>query len=855
MNKTLLVFDGNSIINRAFYAVRPLTTKAGLHTNALFGFLNILKKHLDRVKPTHCAVAFDVHAPTFRHRSYDGYKATRHGMPEELFEQMPYAHRLAELLGLSVLEFEGFEADDILGTTSRLAEKAGMKAFLVTGDRDALQLVSDTTTVLLCTTGQDLEMTPEAIEEKYGLTPAQLIDLKAIMGDSSDNIPGVRGIGEKGALDLMHKAGSLDAVYENLDTLDITAGVKKKLLESKEQAYLSRYLAEILREMDAIPSLEVVRRKEADLENLALLFAELELTRLADKFGVGNLPAAKDAAPAPSDGAQLSLDSLSEATPIAKELEKVSLDEIKEPVFALVTDGRLAVLSGETTGFVAEEDLADFARRFSPIVYDAKPYFHLAAKHGADCETLCAKDDLKLMAYLLDPSGAATSLFRAATVFLSRLVSPSASNEEKVRLVRDLYEILPEKIGAEGMGELYEKIELPLAKILFEMEHEGILIDREALAEYGDILREKMSGVEKRIYLAAGGKLNLNSPKQLGVLLFETLELPHAKKTKTGYSTDAETLEKLRPLSPVVGDILEYRKLQKLHGTYVEALLAQTEHDRRVHTTFLQAQTVTGRLSSQDPNLQNIPVRTPEGREIRRFFVAKEGCVLLDADYSQVELRILAHLSGDKAFLDAFRRGEDIHQKTASEIFHVAPEDVTPEMRKDAKAINFGIVYGIGEYSLSQDLGVSRAKAAEYIQKYFASYPDVKAYLENTVAAAKKTGEVSTLYGRRRFVPELSATKKNLVAFGERVAMNTPIQGTAADIMKLAMVRVADRLKKDGRRAKILLQVHDELLLECPLEEKDAVRSLLKEEMERAAALSLTLTAEVGEGANWLDAK
>lgn len=857
MNETLLVFDGNSVINRAFYAVRPLTTKSGLHTNALFGFLNILKKHLDHVRPTHAAVAFDLRAPTFRHKDYDGYKATRRPMPEELAEQMPYARRLVKALGLSVLEFEGYEADDVLGATSRLCENAGGRAFLVTGDRDALQLVSEQTTVLLCTTGKDLEMTPDAIFEKYGLTPTQLIDLKAIMGDTSDNIPGVRGIGEKGALNLMQTAGSLDAVYERIDELKISAGVKEKLLASKENAYLSRHLAEILRTLPSLSSLDMLKRASMDEEALSDLFVELEFTRMAETFGIQT----KTRAVTPvekNDCAQLSFsDDAKEEAPIPEPLAPLALDGLSADcaTFALVEDGVLCVLNRDKVGTLADKDVAAFAARFSPTLFDAKSYLHFCAEKGAVLSSLSVGDDLQLMAYLLDPSGAATSLLRSATVFLSRLVSPSVSAREKLLLLQALAEVLPLRLKEEGMQELYTELELPLASVLFEMEHEGILLDREALSSYGKALKERIQKTEERIYLAAGAPLNLNSPKQLGVLLFETLGLPHAKKTKTGYSTDAETLEKLRPLSDVVADILEYRKLQKLYGTYVEGLLKQTETDARVHTTFLQAQTVTGRLSSQDPNLQNIPVRTPEGREIRRFFVAREGHIFLDADYSQVELRILAHLSGDEAFLSAFRRGEDIHKKTAAEIFRVSEDEVTSAMRKDAKAINFGIVYGIGEYSLSQDLGISRKEAAEYIQSYFDTYPSVSAYLKRTVEEAKRTGEVSTLYGRRRRVPELSATKKTLVAFGERVAMNTPIQGTAADIMKLAMVRVARRLKAENSKAKILLQVHDELLLECPENEAESVARLLKEEMEHAASLSLTLVAEVGRGKNWLEAK
>lgn len=849
MNNKTLIFDGNSIINRAFYAVRPLITSGGLHTNALYGFVNILKKHIDHHAPTHCAVAFDLRAPTFRHKAYDGYKAKRRGMPEELAEQMPYARELVRLLGLTVLECEGYEADDILGAVSRLSEKENTPTVLVTGDRDSLQLVSDLTTVMLCTTGEDVQMTPQAIFDKYGLTPAQLIDLKAIMGDTSDNIPGVRGIGEKGALDLMHKAGSLDAVYENLETLGLTRGVKEKLIASREDAYLSRMLGTILREVPCISSLEQLTRQEMDRDGLRKLFTKLEFTRLAEVFDLG-----AEEKWIPSEN-QIPLDIAITETP-AEKISTLSLSKITSPCCALVLEDELFVIGDNVVwGKIQHEDVCAFSATFSPIVFGAKEYYYFCASHGAPADTPNVLDDVQLMAYLADPSGAASSLYRAATVFSDVLLSPADPVLMKLCALFGLWRRLTEGLEKNKLTSLYRDIELPLAKVLFEMEREGILLDRAALSDYGNALKTRIFGIEEKIYAAAGAPLNLNSPKQLGVLLFETLSLPHAKKTKTGYSTDAETLEKLRPLSPVVADILEYRKLQKLYSTYVEGLLKQTEKDARVHTTFLQAQTITGRLASQNPNLQNIPVRTPEGREIRRFFVAKEGHVFLDADYSQVELRILAHLSGDPDFLSAFRRGEDIHQKTASEIFHVPLSEVTAEMRKDAKAINFGIVYGIGDYSLSQDLGVPMKVAADYIQKYFRSYPKVKEYLDSTIAKAKEDGFVSTMFGRRRFVPELSSTKKSLVAFGERVAMNTPIQGAAADIMKLAMVHTAHRLKKEGLQAKILLQVHDELLLECPKEEAETVARLLKEEMENACSLSLTLTAEVGCGKNWLDAK
>lgn len=863
--KKLLVFDANSIINRAFYAVRPLTTRDNLHTNALFGFLNIVKKHLDAQAPDYAIAAFDLSAPTFRHLRYEGYKATRRPTPEELKEQMPYARDLASALGICVLEREGFEADDLLGTASAVAEQNGIESVLVTGDRDSLQLVSDKTTVMLCTTGADIAYTPAVFRENYeGLDPIRLVDLKAIAGDGSDNIPGVRGIGEKGALKLIGAWGTIENLYANESAWDFSDSLKQKLRESKENAFLSKELATICRTVPGLEDPELFRKKEIDRETLTRLFTKFEFVRQFSVFGLDRPPqdlprATGEKAPPKqkpaSEKGQVSLFASSDETENEPEQAKEypALHSIGKGLYAvLIADGRLYASDAKETVFVPDERVCEFAASARVLTAGAKEYYHFVFDHGAP-EQVSVEFDVLLAAYVYESASA--TLERACAAFLSTLLPPGAAIDKKLSCMLRLRPVLEETLAQSGALELYRTTELPLAKVLCKMERCGFLLDRAGLLSYGIRLKEKIDALEERIYTEAGARINLNSPKQLGELLYGKLGLPHARKTKTGYSTDAETLEKLRPLSQVVADLLEYRKLFKLYATYVEGLSRETDANGRVHTTFLQTQTLTGRLSSEKPNLQNIPVRTEEGRELRRFFRAPAGKVLVDADYSQVELRILAHLSGDEAFLKCFADGEDIHARTASEVFHVPLESVTREMRKDAKAINFGIVYGIGEYSLSQDLGVSRAVAAEYIKHYFLSYPRVKAFLEETVENARKNGSVSTLFGRRRVVAELSASNKQTVAFGERVAMNTPIQGTAADIMKRAMVAVDERLTRENYAAKLILQVHDELLIECPESEKESVCALLKEEMERAADLSVELTAEVGAGENWLLAK
>ena len=863
--KKLLIFDGNSIMNRAFYGVRPLSNKEGLQTNAIYGFVTIVKKHMDRLKPDYAAVAFDVREPTFRHKYYDGYKATRSPMKEELSVQVPYIHRVSELLGLNVIMTPGFEADDILGTAAANANRGGVQAFIVTGDRDSFQLVSDMTTVILAATAGDESITPEVIREKYSLSPEQLIDVKAIAGDTSDNIPGVRGIGEKGAVKLIGETGSLDALYDGLNDMKLSDSLRRKLTEGKDSAFMSRYLAKIKTDVPGVPALDRLEVREPDIGALRELFTKLEFFKmLKDLDGHSRETAPEQPA---EEQLQISIDSVqSEGDPLdgledncpVTDADADSIADGGDLCFAFDKDDNVYILkNGEVMHITG--DIAKLMRRIRPTVFSYKDYCHLYHRLTGDdsADGLNAAFDISIGAYLVNPGDNATGLERIAFIYLKRSIGTQRAADPKfsLGLFPELRRILSEELEQLGMHRLYYDIELPLARVLAKAEMRGFRILTAELAQYGDTLRARMKELESEIYAQAGESFNLNSPKQLSDVLFSEnkLNLPHSKKTKSGYSTDAETLEKLKGFSPVVSMILDYRALSKLIGTYVDGLARQVDAHGRIHTQFLQTQTQTGRLSSVEPNLQNIPVRTPQGRELRRFFVADEGKMLIDADYSQIELRLLAHISGDRAFTQAFNSGRDIHTQTASEIFHVAPEHVTPEMRKNAKAVNFGIVYGIGDYSLSVDIGTSRAQAAAYIERYFESYPTVRDYLERVKVEAKRDGYVTTLFGRRRYIPELSATKKPTVAFGERVAMNTPIQGTAADIIKLAMVNTDRRLEKEIPQARLIMQVHDELIIECPENKAEEAARLLKQEMESAVSLTVELRADVGVGKSWYE--
>lgn len=847
----LLIVDGNSIMNRAFYGVRPLVTRTGIHTNAVYGYLNILKKHLDAVKPDFAAVAFDLKAPTFRHKMFDAYKAGRHATPEELLSQVPIIKEATKLLGIQTVSVEGFEADDILGTLSSTFEG---ESFIVTGDRDSFQLVSDKTTVILSSNFGDEVYTPEKIAEKYSLPPKKLIDVKALAGDSSDNIPGVAGIGEKTAIKLILDADSLDGIYSELDngTLSVTESIKKKLTASRESAFLSRKLAEIKLDVPSLPSFDELHIGTQDTNALRDLFVKLEFTKLSERFGL-NLEEKK-----PQEVSdQISFDMTEEEETQIEELSPkdfvktinsdIAVIDVIESSFYYDNDGKLisTEINEESISLLSEKKL---------VLFDSKSFW---LKTGPLFDTLddsLVIFDIQLASYVDNPDSRG-DFSRIVMTYLNKSVISGAENSPEWRtpLIKPLYNALKDKI--EEFHHLYYNIELPLSRVLAGMEMTGFAVDKEGIEDYGKILKEKMENCEKSIYALAGTSFNINSPKQLGQVLFEKMSLPVLKKTKSGYSTDAETLEKLRFHSPVIDFILEYRSLSKLYGTYIEGLLKVIGKDGRIRTSFNQKQTLTGRLSSSEPNLQNIPIRTQEGSELRKFFTAKEGSVLIDADYSQIELRVLADISKDENLISAFNSGEDIHRTTASQVFGVELEKVTSELRNRAKAVNFGIVYGMGAFSLSGDLKVSMKEASDYIASYFATYPKVKEYLENTVKNAYEKGYTETLWGRRRYIPELSGTNKQLRSFGERVAKNSPIQGTAADLIKLAMVKTAERLKKENLKSKLILQVHDELIIEADEKEAEYVSELLKEEMEGVAKLSVTLLSEVGVGKNWLEAK
>lgn len=851
----LLVIDGNSIVNRAYYGIRPLTTKDGQFTQAIYGFLNMLLKIKNEENPEAVAVAFDLKAPTFRHKAYSGYKANRKGMPEELASQMPPLKELLSLLGYKIVTCEGYEADDILGTFADACEKNGNECVIATGDRDSLQLVSDKTSVHLCTNKQDILYTPQKIMEEYGVTPKELIEIKAIQGDSSDNIPGVAGIGPKGAGELIKKYHSVDYIYEHIDELDIKDGVRNKLKNSKENALLSRMLGEICKTVpiDTNPQSYVV--KMDDPAKCERYMARLELFSLMEKLGLNEAQIPKQ------------IDTDTTPLKIVREFDCDKLfDEIKSfgklyfksefagkelESFSLLYDDSVYIC-GSTELYkklLSDEEIEKYTG-------NSKAVFAYADRNSFEVKSLVF--DAELAAYLLEPSSKDYSdenLCRLNSIELAQ----TDSEEDKPYRVLAVYDVLCEKlyseIKANEQEKLLSEIEIPLANVLAKMENIGFGVDRQGIENYGKILSMQIKALEAEIYESAGVKFNINSPKQLGKVLFEDLGLPCKKKTKSGYSTNAEVLESLKYDHPVVEMVLQYRTLSKLNSTYCEGLLKVIEDDGRIHSSFNQTETRTGRISSTEPNLQNIPVRTELGREMRRFFCAKDGWTLVDADYSQIELRVLAHISQDKNMIEAFKNNEDIHAITASQVFGMPLDMVTPIMRSRAKAVNFGIVYGIGAFSLAKDIGVSNKEASSYIKNYLAHYSGVDEYMKNTVEKAKLDGYVETMFGRRRYLPELSSSKHTLRAFGERVARNMPIQGTAADIIKIAMIKVNERIKKEGLKARLILQVHDELIVEAPLDESMRVAMLLQEEMENAVTLSVPLTADAAIGKSWYDAK
>lgn len=835
----LLVIDGNSIINRAFYGVRPLTTRDGMHTNAIYGMINIVEKHLNALKPEYAAVAFDLKAPTFRHKMYADYKAGRRATPPELLEQFAPAKDILRAMGFTVVEKEGFEADDLIGTLANAAAKDGKQAFVLTGDRDALQLIRDDITVLLATNTETINFDRAAFVEHYGVSPEQFVDVKAIMGDKSDNIPGVAGIGEKGALKLIADFGSLDAVYASLDETDkIGEKQKEKLRECRNNAFLSQTLARIDTNAPCGVTLADTRRCDVDSAALYGLFTKLEFTAFIKRFGL-----TETAAPQVKKNEEALLISPEELC------ERFASSRF---AFAPFQDG-FCFSDGEALFRTSADFDALRPLLTSPhlICHDLKALCALCAPHGF-LPSECAFD-VMLGAYAVNAGEGSFALDRLAAAYAGEALDADAPT---AGVIFRVYEGVRKKLADDRLESLFYDMETPLCRVLYEMESAGFKIDRDGLAEYGRQLSSMQKQYEERIYMLAGGEFNINSPRQLGEVLFDKLKLPAVKKTKTGYSTNAEVLEKLRPYHPIIDEVLEYRKVAKLIGTYVEGLLKVADEDGRIHTNFKQTGTATGRLSSAEPNLQNIPIRTELGHELRRYFVpCDKNHVLIDADYSQIELRLLAHIAGDETMTNAFLSGEDIHASTASAVFGVPLSAVTPELRKRAKAVNFGIVYGIGDYSLAMDLGITKKQAGEYIESYLARFHAIDSYLKETVRLAYEHGYVETIFGRRRYIPELKASNKNMRNFGERVAMNSPIQGSAADIIKLAMINTRGALAAAKLDARLILQVHDELVVEAARECADEAAAILRREMENAVHLTVPLSVELTVGDTWYENK
>lgn len=837
----ILAIDGNSIMNRAFYGIKALSTSKGEYTNALTGFMNIYLKELEAVQPDCAAVAFDLKAPTFRHKADAAYKANRKGMPHELALQMPLIKEILADLGVKTLECEGFEADDILGTLSEIFG-GGDECVILTGDRDSLQLVSESCTVRLATNRETVVYTPDKFREDYGLEPIQLIELKALMGDSSDNISGVKGIGEKTAAALIKEQGSVEQLYENLDSMKLTPSVRKKLEGGHEDAVRSKFLATIVKNAPIERDTAAYSFGERKDDELKMLLSRLEMNKLMARLGLtGNA----ESAPQPVKTDDLPLLQTAELT----------ADNLPNGKSAFTFDGaKLCVQSGETVYHTDDKQLIlkYFTADGEKVCFAGKTAHRWAFEHGGELRGLTFSCDLA--GYLLNSQA---SEYTAENLCLAYRVAYRADMGEfaDVCSLAALAERLKQELEAADMTTLYNDIELPLCETLASMEYYGVDADADGIRAFGDKLNEKLGEITDEIYRLAGQEFNISSPKQLGKVLFEDLGLPCKKKTKSGYSTNADVLESIANKHPIVPLILEYRTLSKLSSTYVDSLLKQIHADGRVHSIFKQTETRTGRISSTEPNMQNIPVRKELGREMRRFFIAREGCLLVDADYSQIELRVLASVCGDENMQQAFLSGSDIHTSTAAQVFGLPEDFVSPEMRSAAKAVNFGIIYGIGPFSLSKDIGVSVAEAKRYIQSYLDNYPKVTEFMNKTVADGEKNGYVSTIFGRRRYIPELSASNKNVQAFGKRAAMNAPIQGAAADIIKLAMVKVYRRLKAELPEVHLILQVHDELILEAPEAQAERAAALLKEEMEAAVKLAVPLTVDVHTGKSWYDAK
>ena len=877
----LMVIDGNSMINRAFYGIRPLTTREGIPTNAVYGFVVTLQRLLEEEKPEALCVTFDRREPTFRHLSYEGYKAQRKGMPEELAAQMPILKEVLDAMSIARYELAGYEADDLIGTISRKCESEGWECVVVTGDKDSLQLITERTRVKLISTrmGQTTtkDMTRDAFREGYGFDPIHMVDLKALMGDTSDNIPGVPGVGEKTAMALIGQYQTIDAIYNAMPNVDAKPGVLKKLQEGEESARMSHCLATIITDapLEFAPQSNLRCAAKPELYDI---FLRLEFSRLIEKMG---LSAQQDTKPEQAAEKVLGICTGEVVESWERTQELFAHWRQSDAVYCLVLpelggvcvekDGSAAVFLPSRLAQYNEFLREFFASDIKKVTHESKDLIRTLLAEGIDAQGIVF--DTALAGYLLDATNGRYDLEHLGAVWFNTSI-PKASDYlgedvfggldvptqaygswmNHAALIGALHEVMEKKLRERNMEQLYYKVELPLCRVLAEMELAGFRVDARMLQSFGQTLTDAIAALEEKIYSYCG-VFNINSPKQLGEVLFDKLGLPAYKKTKTGYSTNAEVLDKLRGQHPIIDEVLEYRQYAKLKSTYVDGLLKVIEPDGRVRTSFQMTVTATGRLSSTEPNLQNIPTRTELGSEVRRMFSADEGNVLVDADYSQIELRLLSHISGDEAMREAFLSGEDFHTVTAAHVFGVELENVTPAMRRAAKAVNFGIVYGISAFSLSQDLCVTVAEAKAYMDAYFERFPGVKKYMDEVVEKARADGFVETLMHRRRELPEIKASNHNMRAFGERVALNMPVQGTAADIMKLAMVRVFDRLKREGLAARLIMQVHDELIVECPESENERVKQLLTEEMEGAFDLTVPLIAEAHSGKNWLAAK
>lgn len=863
----LLVLDGNSIVNRAFYGIKLLTNKNGEYTNAIYGFLNILLKLEDICSPDALAVAFDVHAPTFRHKMYDEYKAGRKGMPDELRAQMPVLKEMLKNLGIKTIEKEGWEADDILGTLAAVCRKNGDECFIATGDRDSLQLAHGGVKVLLARTKMGQAVTDiydeKAIDEEYGVTPEELIQVKALQGDASDNIPGVAGVGAKTALDLIARFHTLDNIYNNLDELDIKPGVKAKLKNDKEKAYLSLKLGTISVDAPIDTDINSYVISGGDEQKAVSQFVRLELFSLIPKFDLDPNKVA-EAEEEETIERNISLVNCDNAGALLERVKGADVyfypliidGSVTDLYFAF--DNEIVVISPEAQGykdFICEFFEDESAKKYS---FNTKELHRLACKLGVELKGV--KGDLMLSAYLLRPSDSNYDIAHLCLEYgvkIPEFLNSLGTKDENVELasvIKPLFEKTDILIDDAQERQLLEDIELPLSRVLAKMEYVGFEVDKNGIESFGKMLGERIKALTDSIYESVGYEFNINSPKQLGVALFEELKLPCKKKTKTGYSTNAEVLEGLVGEHPAISQILEYRSLSKLKSTYCDGLLKVIADDGRIHTRFNQVETRTGRISSLEPNLQNIPIRTELGSQMRKFFIAGEGKKLVDADYSQIELRVLSDLSNDKNMIDAFNSGEDIHTITASQVFNLPVQMVTPQMRSRAKAVNFGIVYGIGAFSLAKDIGVSNKEAKQYIENYLAHYSGVDDYMKKMIDLAKDKGFSETLFHRKRYLPELASSNHMMRAFGERVARNMPIQGTAADIIKIAMVKVDDRLAKENMKSRLILQVHDELIVESPENEAQKALEIVCEEMENACKMKVLLRADGKIGNTWFDA-